>query len=63
MIYQLIGQMKKQLIQMNVWFDAAAALLEKGGILHLVPERPIEDMRGIAKGATRNGLREKTDRH
>lgn len=29
MIYQLIGQMKKQLIQMNVWFDAAAALAEE----------------------------------
>ena len=38
-------------------------VLEKGGILYLVPERPIEDMRGIAKGATRKGLREKTDRY
>jgi AbrB family looped-hinge helix DNA binding protein len=38
-------------------------VLEKGGILYLVPERPIEDMRGIAKGTTRKELREKKDRH
>jgi AbrB family looped-hinge helix DNA binding protein len=38
-------------------------VLEKGGIVYLVPERPIDDMRGIAKGTTRKALREKNDRH
>ena len=35
----------------------------EGGILYLVPERPIEAMRGIARGTKRKGLREKKDRH
>jgi len=37
-------------------------VIEKGGILYLVPERPIEEMRGVARGARRKGLREKKDR-
>lgn len=39
------------------------SVIEKGGILYLVPERPIEEMRGIARGTKRKGLREKKDRH
>ena len=38
-------------------------VVEKGGILYLVPERPIKEMRGIARGTKRTGLREKKDRH
>ena len=38
-------------------------VVEKGGILYLVPERPSEEMRGIARGTKRTGLREKKDRH
>ncbi|MDP6978747.1 MAG: AbrB/MazE/SpoVT family DNA-binding domain-containing protein [Myxococcota bacterium] len=38
-------------------------VVEKGGILYLVPERPIEEMRGIARGTRKKGLREKKDRH
>ena len=38
-------------------------VLEKGGIVYLVPERPIDEMRGVARGATRKGLRDKKDRH
>jgi AbrB family looped-hinge helix DNA binding protein len=38
-------------------------VVEKGGILYLVPERPIEEMRGIARGTKQKGLREKKDRH
>ena len=34
-------------------------LLEKSGVLYLVPERPL---RGIAKGASVRRLREKRDR-
>jgi AbrB family looped-hinge helix DNA binding protein len=28
-------------------------VVEKGGILYLVPERPVEEMRGVARGTTR----------
>ena len=38
-------------------------VIEKGGILYLVPERPIAEMRGVARGTKRKGLREKKDRH
>jgi len=37
-------------------------VLDKGGVLYLVPERPVRSYRGIAKGAVPNGLREKQDR-
>jgi hypothetical protein len=37
-------------------------VIEKGGILYLVPERPLAELRGIARGARRKGLREKKDR-
>jgi AbrB family looped-hinge helix DNA binding protein len=42
---------------------ARLTVVEKGGILHLVPERPIKELRGIARGTTRKQLREKKDRH
>ena len=42
---------------------ARLTVVEKGGILYLVPERPIEELRGIARGTRRKGLREKKDRH
>jgi AbrB family looped-hinge helix DNA binding protein len=38
-------------------------VIEKGGILYLVPERPIEELQGIARGTRRSGLRDKQDRH
>ena len=38
-------------------------VVEKGGILYLVPERPIQELRGIARGTSRKRLREKKDRH
>jgi AbrB family looped-hinge helix DNA binding protein len=37
-------------------------VLNKGGVIYLVPERPIRHHRGIAKGATPTDLREKRDR-
>ncbi len=42
---------------------AKLTVVEKGGILYLVPERPIEEMRGIARGTRPKGLRTKKDRH
>ncbi len=37
-------------------------VLEKGGILFLVPQRSMRAFRGIAGGASGRGLREKKDR-
>ena len=37
-------------------------VIEKGGILYLVPERPLAAMRGVARGTRRKGLREKKER-
>jgi AbrB family looped-hinge helix DNA binding protein len=37
-------------------------ILEKGGVIFLVPERPIRAFRGLARGVTPTGLREKKDR-
>jgi AbrB family looped-hinge helix DNA binding protein len=37
-------------------------VLDKGGVLYLVPERPIRTRRGIARGTSPRGLREKKDR-
>ena len=37
-------------------------VIEKGGILYLVPERPLAEMRGVARGTRRKGLRDKKDR-
>jgi AbrB family looped-hinge helix DNA binding protein len=37
-------------------------VVEKGGVLFLVPERPARAYRGIARGVTPRGLREKKDR-
>lgn len=37
-------------------------VLEKGGVITLIPEVPLKALRGIAKGITRTGIREKKDR-
>jgi AbrB family looped-hinge helix DNA binding protein len=37
-------------------------VLEKGGVIYLVPERPLRAFRGIAAGVNPRGLREKKDR-
>ncbi len=42
---------------------AKLTVLEKGGVLFLVPERPMRDFRGVARGTRKKGLREKKDRH
>jgi AbrB family looped-hinge helix DNA binding protein len=41
---------------------AKFTVIEKGGILYLVPERPLAELRGVARGTRRKGLREKKDR-
>jgi AbrB family looped-hinge helix DNA binding protein len=37
-------------------------VFEKGGLLYLVPQRPMREMRGVARGVSPRGLREKKDR-
>jgi AbrB family looped-hinge helix DNA binding protein len=37
-------------------------VLDKGGVIFLVPERPVRAYRGIARRVSTKGLREKKDR-
>lgn len=37
-------------------------VIEKGGILYLIPERPMSEFRGVARGARTDELRDKKDR-
>jgi AbrB family looped-hinge helix DNA binding protein len=37
-------------------------VLDKGGVIYLVPERPAKAFRGVARGTSPRGLREKKDR-
>ncbi len=38
-------------------------ILEKGGVLYLIPEGPLKDLRGVAPMVTAAGFREKEDRY
>jgi hypothetical protein len=38
------------------------AVIDKGGVIFLIPDRPLRAWRGTARGATDRGLREKKDR-
>jgi len=37
-------------------------VMDKGGVIYLVPDRPMRAYRGVAKGTTARDLREKRDR-
>jgi len=37
-------------------------VVAKGGVISLVPERPLEELRGLLRGASTQGVREKRDR-
>jgi AbrB family looped-hinge helix DNA binding protein len=37
-------------------------VIEKDGVVHLIPEKPIKEMRGFVKGVTTENLREEVDR-
>jgi AbrB family looped-hinge helix DNA binding protein len=41
---------------------ARLTVIEKGGVLYLIPERPLAELRGVARGTRRKGLRDKKDR-
>ena len=38
------------------------AVIEKDGVVHLVPIRPLKELNGMASGATLKGLRDEGDR-
>ena len=37
-------------------------VIEKGGIITLIPEVPLKSLKGIAKGISKQNIREKKDR-
>ena len=37
-------------------------VIEKDGVVHLIPLKPIKDTRGLAKGANTDDIREEHDR-
>lgn len=37
-------------------------VIEKGGVITLVPEVPLKSLKGLVKGMDTSGIREKTDR-
>jgi AbrB family looped-hinge helix DNA binding protein len=37
-------------------------VLDKGGVVYLIPQRPVRELRGIARGTNPRGLRDKKDR-
>lgn len=37
-------------------------VVEKDGVVHLIPLKPLKDLRGVAKGAKVEAIREETDR-
>jgi AbrB family looped-hinge helix DNA binding protein len=37
-------------------------VVAKGGVIVLVPERPLSELRGLLRGASTEGVREKRDR-
>jgi AbrB family looped-hinge helix DNA binding protein len=40
----------------------AFQVISKGGVISLVPERPLSELKGFARGARSTGFREKRDR-
>lgn len=38
-------------------------VLEKGGVLYLIPEGPLKDLRGVAPMVPAEGFRDKEDRY
>ena len=38
-------------------------VVEKDGVVHLIPLKPVKDLRGVAKGANVAAIREETDRN
>ena len=37
-------------------------VIEKGGVLHLIPQKPVKEMKGFVKGIDTSKLRDEEDR-
>ena len=48
--------------RMNLKVGQELQIVAKGGMITLVPERPLSSLRGFAKGIRTDELREKKDR-
>jgi AbrB family looped-hinge helix DNA binding protein len=48
--------------KMNLKPGQKVIVVEKGGVVHLIPEKPIKELRGFVKGVTTDKLRHEEDR-
>ncbi len=48
--------------KMNLKPGQKVIVIEKDGVVHLVPEKPMKDLRGFVKGVTADKLRREEDR-
>ncbi len=48
--------------KMNLKAGEEIIMIETAGVLHLVPQRPIKQMRGFVKGGNTQNIREEEDR-
>jgi len=48
--------------KMNLKPGQKVIVIEKDGVVHLIPEKPLKDLRGFVKGVTTDKLRHEEDR-
>jgi len=48
--------------KMNLKPGQKVFVVEKDGVAHLIPEKPMKDLRGFVKGVTTDKLRHEEDR-
>lgn len=48
--------------RLNLRPGQVVSLIDRGDMVTMVPQRPIAELRGIAKGASYEGYRDETDR-
>jgi len=48
--------------KMNLKPGQKVIVVEKDGVVHLIPQKPIKDLRGFVKGVTADELRHEEDR-
>lgn len=47
--------------KMNLKPGQKIIVIEKDGVVHMIPEKPLKEMRGFVKGVTTENLREEED--
>ena len=48
--------------KMNLRPGQRVVVIEKDGVVHLIPEKPMRELRGFVKGVTTDELRHEEDR-